>query len=50
MKYIYIVSFHYTKGFGNAEAIINKKIDSLGTLQKVGKSIEEKRITKSSNN
>lgn len=50
MKYIYFVSFSHTKGFGNTEVIINKKIDSLGTLQEVGKSIEEKRITKSSNN
>lgn len=50
MKYIYFVSFNYTKGFGNAEIIINKKIDGLGTLDEIAELIEEKRITKTSNN
>lgn len=50
MKYIYFVSFNYIKGFGNVELKISKKIDDFRTLQEVGKLIEEKRITKSSNN
>lgn len=52
MKYIYFVSFSYSKGIGNTTIKTSEKIDDIETLREVEELIAEKqiRITKTNNN
>lgn len=50
MKYIYFISYNYTKGFGNIEIETREKIDDFETLEEVKKLLVEERSTRSNNN